>query len=138
MNKYYAMKQRHEKEINSFPMFSAFNEKQFARGMKKLGLEEKDTDKIYHNGYGGFYRKTDSDKLFDMLNKLDAELQESMKDPDFAFQAFDYELANHEYNYTMDHSDALEALGLTEQEIRENPMLAEALKKAKANQSDCF
>lgn len=138
MNKYHEMKQRQEKEINSFPMFFAFTEKRFDEGMRKLGLDPGDTSKIYATGSGGYYRKDDAQKLHDMVSRFKTELQEAMQDEDFAFQAFDYELANHEYNYTWDHASTLEALGLTEEEVLSSPMLTRVLKKAKMNQGECF
>lgn len=36
---YVQMKERHQKEVNEFPMMWAFNNDQFAQGMKKLGLQ---------------------------------------------------------------------------------------------------
>ena len=40
---YVQMKERHQKEVNEFPMMWAFNNDQFAQGMKKLaGVEEGD------------------------------------------------------------------------------------------------
>lgn len=57
---YVQMKERHQKEVNEFPMMWAFNNDQFAQGMKKLGLQETDTDKIYRIAPGGFIRKTDA------------------------------------------------------------------------------
>jgi hypothetical protein len=49
---------------------------------------------------------------------------------------FNYELANHEYGYTQDLTDTLEALGLTMNEINADPRMANALKRAIAAQED--
>jgi len=38
MNSYLELKEKHQKEVNEFPMFFAFNDKQFKEGMKKFGL----------------------------------------------------------------------------------------------------
>ncbi|NYC95062.1 hypothetical protein DFN09_003049 [Clostridium acetobutylicum] len=63
-NKYIEMKRKHQKEVNNFPMFFAFSKEQFKEGMKKLGLEPSETNKIYKFGNtGGFYKRTDSAKL---------------------------------------------------------------------------
>lgn len=70
---YVQMKERHQKEVNEFPMMWAFNNDQFAQGMKKLGLQETDTDKIYRIAPGGFIRKTDADKLDEMFTRHEKE-----------------------------------------------------------------
>lgn len=49
----------------------------------------------------------------------------------FIFQMFRDELNNHEYNWTGDVSDTLEALGLTLEEIESNPALLAGFNKAK-------
>jgi len=43
---------------------------------------------------------------------------------------FRYELANHEYDYTGDIDDTLDALCLTQQDIDQNPALQHGLQKA--------
>ena len=53
MNQYRVLKEKHEKEINNFPLMFAFSKKQFAEGMQKLGLKETNTDKIISIGVGG-------------------------------------------------------------------------------------
>lgn len=75
---YVQMKERHQKEMNEFPMMWAFNNDQFAQGMKKLGLQETDTDKIYRIAPGGFIRKTDADKLDEMFTRHTKERKEAM------------------------------------------------------------
>ena len=75
---YVQMKERHQKEVNEFPMMWAFNNDQFAQGMKKLGLQETDTDKIYRIAPGGFIRKTDADKLDEMFTRHTKERKEAM------------------------------------------------------------
>ena len=62
------MKNKHQKEVNEFPFFFAFSNNQFDEGMRKFGLDPKDTDKIYKLGStGGFYLRTDADKLHEMF-----------------------------------------------------------------------
>jgi hypothetical protein len=51
---------------------------------------------------------------------------------------FSYELSNHEYIITCDVSDALAALGLTEDDVNNNPMLKEGLLKAVKAQKAAF
>ena len=94
---YEEYKQKRQEEFNSLPIFFAFGKDQFREQMGKRGLTENDTDKIYSFGSCGFYLKKDADVIHDFINKPD-ELPELMKDPDFAFSAFYYEMGNHEYH----------------------------------------
>lgn len=132
MNTYKLMKEKHQKDINEFPMFFAFSNKQFNEGMKKLCLEPSETDKIYKFGNtGGFYRKSDAPALHEMLNRHDKEMKEAIaNDENFIYSMFYSELTNHEYTYTHDVSDTLDALGLSLDEIKSDKRLSSALKKA--------
>ena len=127
---YLELKAKHEKELNEFPMMFAFNDKQFAEGLKKLGA---DKSEIAGTGGGGFIRKTDKEALKEMFNRHNNEMKEAMKNAEFAFNMFDYELCNHEYCITCDDYSTISALGLTYDGIENNPILKEALKKAKLN-----
>ena len=51
---------------------------------------------------------------------------------------FDYELANHEYGYTRNPSDAFAALGVSRKAIEKDPRLARGFKKACKHQEDWF
>lgn len=135
MNAYRELKDKHQKEVNDFPMFFAFSEAQFAEGMLSLGLKPSETDKLYKFGNtGGFYRKSDSPKLKEMFDRHAKEMKEAIAaDPTgdgFIYDMFDYELANHEYGYTRDISDAVRALGLSVDEINADERLLHGLKKA--------
>jgi hypothetical protein len=72
--------------------------------------------------------------MHEMFNRHEAELKVAMQDPSFAFEAFNYELGNHEYCYTYELDDTLDALGLTIDEINSSPIMADALKRAIAAQ----
>lgn len=56
----------------------------------------------------------------------------------FIYDMFDYELANHEYGYTRNPSDALAALGVSRKAIEKDPQLARGFKKACKHQEDWF
>ena len=135
MNKYYELKQKQEKERNDFPMFFAFNKKQFNEGMEKLGLDSNDIDKIYNIGYGGFIRKKDSEKFTGLFDKHNNEMQTFINSDTtgegFVFDMFRYELANHEYIITCSLADTLDALDLTLEEVNNNKLLLKGLKLAK-------
>ena len=136
MSKYTSLKSKHQNEIDAFPFGFAFNQSQFNEMMEKWGLTPDDTDKIYKIGGGGYIRKTDADAMHEMFDRHEAERKEAMKDDDYLYQMFNYELANHEYSYTYDLTDTLDALGLTIDEINADPKMADALKRAIAAQED--
>ncbi len=132
MTQYQEMKAKQEKELNAFPFMWAFDEKQFNAGMKGLGLEPTDTDKIFSIGAGGYIRKTDAPAMEEMFARHEAELKaaRAADKKGFTFEMFLYELDNHEYSYTGDATETLEALGLTWQEVQADKRLSDALNKA--------
>ncbi len=135
MNKYLKLKNKHQQEVNDFPMFFAFSDKQFEEGMKRFGLKPTDTDKIYKLGStGGFYRKSDAKALRDMLDRHSQEMDEAIKnDDDFVYSMFSYELGNHEYCITYDPEPTLCACGLDVDDLAKNERLLQLFKKAKAD-----
>ena len=136
MNNYIKLKSKHQKEIDAFPLGFAFSNQQFVEMMNKWGLTENDTNKIYSIGGGGYIRKTDSDAFYEILNRHANEREKAMREnaDDYLYHMFDYELANHEYNYTYDLENTLDALGLTMETIKANPQMYEALQRAIAHQ----
>lgn len=134
--KYTELKAKHQAEVNAFPLGFAFSEKQFNEMMANWGLTPDDTDKIYSICIGGYVRKSDSAAMHEMFDRHKAEHEAAMQDDEYLFSMFNYELANHEYCVTYDVTDALDALGLTLDEINSNPIMADALKRAIAAQED--
>ena len=134
MNRYADLKQRQQQEFSAFPMQFAFSDSQFAEGMAALGLKPTDTDKIYKAPGGGFYRREDGPRLYDMMGRFDRELQEAIAGDQigdgFIYEMFLYELDNHEYGYTMDTEDTLDALGYTTEEVLGDPRLKRGIEKA--------
>lgn len=134
MNEYYNLKQKQQKEVNEFPMFFAFSNNQFVEGMVKLGLDPSDTDKIYSIGACGYIRKSDSKRLSNLFDKNEAEMQKAIDEDitglGFVYDMFLYELNNHEYGYTLDVEDTLNALDLSYDDIINNPKLSVGLNKA--------
>lgn len=135
---YTELKTKHQKEVNAFPFGFAFNQKQFDEMMSKWGLTSDDTDKIYSIGGGGYVRKSDSDAMHKMFKRHELERKMARKHgDDYLFEMFNDELANHEYSYTGDLTDTLDALGLTVDEVNADPEMLDALKRAIAAQEDC-
>lgn len=134
MNQYQILNARHQSEVDAFPFMFAFSQKQFDEGMARLGLEPTDTDKILSIGGGGYIRKSDRDALHELLNRHAAETQAAIDADEtgegFVRDMFVYELDNHEYGYTGDLSDTLDALGLTLEEVKADPKLKHGLQEA--------
>lgn len=134
MSEYYKLKEKYQNEVNAFPMFFAFDNNQFAEGMKKLGLEVTDTDKIYSISEGGYIRRTDNDALADLINRNEAAMNKAIAEDKtglgFIYDMFKYELDNHEYGYTYDVEETLNALNLTYDDVINDPHLSVGLKKA--------
>lgn len=91
MNRYADLKLRQQQEFDAFPMIFAFSDKQLAEGMDSLGLAPTDTDKIYKAPGGGFYRKEDSPRLKEMMDRFDRELQSAISG-DETSDGFVYEM----------------------------------------------
>ena len=85
-------------KFNALPIKWAFSMEQFRKSMEEWGLTENDTDKLYKLGdsCGGFYRKEDAPIIRAYYERED-EFPKLMEDEEFAIDAFEYEMANHEY-----------------------------------------
>lgn len=135
MNKYAELRQRQQEEFNALPLGFAFGQKQFNEMMRNWDLDpEEDTDKIYSIGYGGYVRKKDADLLHTTRNRHDTEMAAAIAEDKtgegFIYEMFLYELDNHEYGYTRDIEDTLNALGYTAKEVLGDPRLKRGIEKA--------
>lgn len=135
MNKYEKMRKRQQEEFNALPLGFAFSNEQFEKMMIGWGLDpEKDIDKILRIPGGGFVQKKDRALLHDTLNRHDAEMQAAIKEDKtgdgFIYEMFLYELNNHEYGYTRDATETLDALGYTFEQLEADKILAHGFKKA--------
>ena len=139
-NNYDKLREIHQARFDSWAndhMFFAFNMEQFREGMARLGLDpEKDQGKIYQISGGGYYRKEDAAALHEIIEKNHSELQEAIQADQtgegFIYEMFCSELFNHEYGYTEDLTDTLDALGMDPETIDSNPALSHGLAKAAA------
>jgi len=128
VNSYLELQNKHKKDISNFPMIFAFSEEQLKEGLKKLGVTK---DKVVSVYGGAIIRATDKDKYLAMNIRHDREHKEMMNDKNYVYNMFKYELANHEYSYTLDDTDTLRSLGLTKEQVNNNLLLREQLEKAK-------
>ena len=103
--------------------------------MKKLGLNPSQTNMITNIGGGGFIRTSDVPAWQQLIQQhqmeMQAAIQQDQTGDGFIYQMFRYELANHEYTYSEDPSDALRALGITYQQVMADPRLAHGFEKAR-------
>lgn len=129
--KYLSLVNAHQQELNDFPIMWAFSDEQFAEAMKKLGLKETDTDKVVAFDGGGFMRMSDVPAFEEIITRHKREMTEAFKDDEFVYDAFLYELGNHEFCITYEYEPTLYALGLTEDEVLKDERLLKILKKAK-------
>lgn len=140
-NRYKELKDRQQETFDSFAAqycFFAFSDAQFQEGMKKLNLDpETDKKKIASFYGGGFVLADHAEELRDLLERFGAETREQIAaDPTgdgFILDMFEFELANHEFTYTGDVNDAIEACGLTAAEIDSSEPLRAGLEKAVKN-----
>lgn len=129
---YQAMRERHQREVNAFPMKWAFTDAQFEKGMRELGLEPWQTDEVIGIGGGGFIRKSDKQAFTGLFARQRRELEAAIAEDTggFAYDMFMRELGNHEYVITGDLSDTLDACGLSAEQINNDPKLRKALARA--------
>ena len=135
MNKYEEIKDKHQIRVNNFPLGFAFSDQQFKNMLENWGLKETDTDKIYSIGAGGFIRKTDLEeytKMWDEIRKEEKDLIEQDKTGEgYIKDMFLYELENHEYGYTHELEDTLDALELTYDQVMGSSSLKHGLELAR-------
>ena len=113
--KYSEFKAAQSAAISAFPIAWAFSQSQLAEAMEKLGV--KDQSELAQTYGGGLIRKTDAQSLRDLHARQSVERSEFLADPANLKSALVYELSNHEYCITYDHSSALSALGLRSSEL---------------------
>lgn len=127
--KYITLKESQQEQVNNFPMIFAFSNKQLEQGCEKLGVKDAESE-LYSIGAGGFIRKKDSKDFNALIARLDEEMQEALKDYNFLYDALSYELGNHEYCITTNPEPALNVLGFTLEDVKNNDQLRQALNEA--------
>lgn len=134
-NAYALLKESQQKEFNAFPMAFAFSNQQFDEGMRKLGLEPSEKDKIVTIDSGAFIKKTDSEAFSEMAIRHEQQhldsIAQDMTGEGYILDMFKYELANHEFGITYDIYPALDALGLTPSQISDDVKLYTSFNNAK-------
>ena len=132
---YKELRERQYKEVNAFPFVFAFNDAQFEKAAaEKWGDRWKDPGSVIAIGAGGYVLKDDYPRMKEMFKRHRDELQEAIDADqtghDFIEGMFYYELCNHEYSYTGDIEETLNALGLTAEDVNASEPLQAGLKAA--------
>lgn len=126
-NEYLALKERHQKEVDDFPMAFAFSNKQLTEALEKLGATKEECCTTYG---GGIIRKTDVKKLTEMFSRQAIEKKNALANDKtgkgYIKDAFEYELANHEYSV----SDTLDCLGITIEDMSNSQPLMKGFQLA--------
>ena len=126
---YQEWRKQKQEEFNELPILFAFSMKQLEEGKEKLGV--KDNSELVSVYNGAFMKKADVHMLKEHMRKEKQEETGLYKDFDFVYGMFLYELANHEYLYTRDDEETLDACCLEKKDLKNNPMLSDAFEKAK-------
>jgi len=127
---YRELQEKQQKRFNALPIVFAFGDKQFQEAKNKLG--EQDNSKLFTFGGGSLMRKEDKHLLIKHYELSEKEDAEAMQDDAYVYQMFYYELGNHEYCYTMDLTDTLNACGFdSEEDLRKNDRIFQICRKAR-------
>uniref|UniRef100_UPI003F84B68C DUF7659 family protein n=1 Tax=Staphylococcus shinii TaxID=2912228 RepID=UPI003F84B68C len=127
-NLYIQSKESKQERFNNFDMFFAFDNEQFSKGLEKL---EVNSDEIVSIGMSGFIRKSDVSTFNEMMESFKDEHNKNMKNDDYVYHMFKYEMGNHEYIITYDDSEILDACDVDEHLFIADERLKEIYLKAK-------
>lgn len=134
LDHYLTLKNKIRDEGNAFPYGFAFSDEQFDRMMEKWGLGPTDTDKIVQLGMGAFVRKADIKAMQEMWRRHDKMIADAVAEDKtgegFVYEAFLYELQNHEYLFNYDKEQILNTINLSLKDLEENNIIADAFKRA--------
>lgn len=104
-NLYIQSKESKHERFNNFDMFFAFDNEQFNKGLEKLEIN---SDEIVSIGMSGFIRKSDVSTFNEMMESFKDEHIKNMKNDDYVYHMFKYEMGNHEYIITYDDEEILD------------------------------
>lgn len=115
---YLNLQKKHQQEISDFPIAYAFSEQQLQEALVKLGAKSKE-ECITIFGHGDIVKRENAKPFLDLLKRQSKELEEAMKDKEFAEAAFLYEMDNHEYaiNWSGDE-DVLACFGMSFDDLK--------------------
>lgn len=135
METYSELKRRQQEEFNALPIGAAFSNNQFSEMLKEWGIREKDAkNQVVSIGAGCFIRKADIPAYTRTVRRHKKELKEAIEADQtgegFIYQMFYEEMANHEFGYTGDPEDTLNACGYTYKQVAEDQRISAGWKMA--------
>lgn len=122
---YRELRRQQQVRFNKLPMKAAFGRKQFEDMMKSWGLttSEGDCAKVMELCGGAYCLKSDWPLFEDYFDNADRERREFLSTAEGLKSALIYEFGNYECGYTMNPADAVEALGFTMQDTKDECQL---------------
>lgn len=132
-NRYLTLKNANQKKVDNFPMFFAFSKSQFEQGLNSINCKK---EEVVNIGAGGYVRQQDFETFNNLIEEIESSISKNMQNFNFAVDAFEYELGNHEFIITFDLDDTLEALNITYTDLENNKTLKDALRVAKKKYMD--
>lgn len=114
---YEELSERQRKEFNDLPIAYAFSDEQLKDALDRLGATDISECRTIF-GHGDIVKKENARKVVETMKRHNKELREAMKDPEFAYDAFLYEMCNHEYaiNWSADE-DVLNCFNMTDDDL---------------------
>ena len=135
MKTYTELKNRQAKEFDAFPIAYAFSEKQLQEALIKLTATKEDCCTV---GGGSIVKKIDVKSFLIMQNTHEKERKQAFLVDDILIGAIKYELGNHEYGYTRDATDTINALGIDLSDKRVNACFKQAKSQYLEDNKDNF
>lgn len=138
MNRYAELMKKQQQEHDEAKMLGfAFSDKQLREMMNNWGLDpdsESDREKLSYAGAGAYILKENIPAYAQMTRRHKAErrkaIEEDFTGDGFIYDMFLHELNNHEFGYTGDYDDTLEALGYTWEQVQADEKLKHGFEKA--------
>lgn len=137
------LKDTHQKEVNEFPFIYvfAFGEKEFVKKMAEeikkrkpnctgITTMEGIAKHIASIGAGAYIFKEDSTAMREMFERHETERKHFNKTEKNLVATILYEMNNHEYGYTRDPYDTLQALGKSMKDLETDKKFARCWAKA--------
>ena len=133
---YKELKKKNSKELYEFiskNCFWAFSKEQLGEKLNELNITREEFESNYQDFIGGGFIRRDKVEEYNNIAERTTKSMRNMifKDPEFAKDAFMYQMNNYECFISDDYDNAKSALGLTDKDINSNPMLLEAWNNAK-------
>ena len=130
--KYAEWNNKKQAEFNKLPIKFAFSQEQFNRILEEFGLNEDNcVEKLTRVSSGSYMLKEEVYLLDNLLSQHEKEFEELLKDDEFVYDMFIYELGNHEYQICEDDEDVINGCGLKISQINNDKRLLSLYNKAK-------